>query len=350
MLQCSFQKYTLRFVKPGGTSRGILKEKDTWIISIYDDSQKDLIAYGECGLFKGLSDDDRPNYEEKLSAVCKRLPFEKEKVLADLKDWPSIYFGVESVLKDWENGAQRILFKSDFTENHEGILINGLIWMGTKESMLEQIKNKLKEGFTCLKLKIGAIDFENELSLLRFIRNEFTAQEISLRVDANGAFSTKNALEKLKQLSEFNLHSIEQPIRAKQWQEMAALVLQSPVPIALDEELIGINILEEKKKLIETIQPSFIILKPSLVGGFAGSDEWIEIIEQHKGNWWITSALESNIGLNAIAQYTFTKKNPLPQGLGTGQLYLNNFDSPLEVIQGKLFSNKHHRWNFDNLN
>ena len=349
MLQCSFQKYTLKFIIPGGTSRGVLKEKDTWIISLYDTIQKDLIAYGECGLFKGLSDDDRLGYEEKLAGICKRIPTEKESLLLELKDWPSIYIGVDMLLKDWENGANQILFKSDFTEKYQGININGLIWMGSKESMLAQIKTKLKDGFTCLKLKIGAIDFETELELLRFIRKQFSAQEISLRVDANGAFAPSEALERLQQLSEFELHSIEQPIKAGQWQEMANLVSESPIPIALDEELIGVNNSIEKKKLLDTIRPPYIILKPTLVGGFAGSDEWIEIVEQQNGTWWITSALESNIGLNAIAQFAFTKNNSLPQGLGTGKLFSNNFDSPLEVIQGQLFLNKHHHWNFDNL-
>ena len=349
MLQCSFQKYTLKFIIPGGTSRGVLKEKDTWIISLYDTVQKGLVAFGECGLFKGLSDDDRPRYQEKLSEVCKELPAKKELILSELKDWPSIYFGVEMLLKDWENGANQILFKSDFTEKYQGVNINGLIWMGSKDSMLTQIKRKLQDGFTCLKLKIGAIDFDTELDLLRFIRKQFSAQEISLRVDANGAFASSEALEKLQQLSEFELHSIEQPIKAGQWQEMAKLVVESPIPIALDEELIGINNHEEKKKLLDTIRPPYIILKPTLVGGFASSEEWMDLIEQQGGNWWITSALESNVGLNAIAQFTFTKNNSLPQGLGTGQLFSNNFDSPLEVIQGQLFSNKHHCWNFDNL-
>jgi len=247
-------------------------------------------------------------------------------------------------LKDWENNCSRILFKSDFTENQSGISINGLVWMGSKEEMLSQIKAKLKEGFRCLKMKIGAIDFENELQILQTIRKEFTATEVELRVDANGAFSCEEALEKLKRLAELDIHSIEQPIRAGQVHEMAALVEKSPVPIALDEELIGIFSLEKKKQLLQTINPAYIILKPTLTGGFDGTNEWIELIENEGGKWWITSALESNIGLNAIAQFTYMKKNTMPQGLGTGQLYSNNFNSPLKIAAGKLFFDKNIAW------
>jgi L-Ala-D/L-Glu epimerase len=350
MLQCTYQKYMLRFKKPGGTSRGVLHEKETWILSMFDDANINKKAWGECGVFRGLSFDDRADYENKLKEVCKKLPFEKEEILPLLNEWPSIYFGVETVLKDWENNCSRILFKSDFTENQSGISINGLIWMGSKEEMLSQIKAKLKDGFQCLKMKIGAIDFENELEILQTIRKEFTAKEIELRVDANGAFSFHEALEKLERLAELDIHSIEQPIRAGQVHEMAELVKKSPVPVALDEELIGIFSLEKKKQLLEIINPPYIILKPTLVGGFYGTNEWIELIEKQGGKWWITSALESNIGLNAIAQFTYIKKNPLPQGLGTGQLYLNNFNSPLKIAAGKLFFDKNYQWDMTLLN
>ncbi len=349
MLRCSYQKYTLQFIKPGGTSRGVLHEKETWIISLYDDEDKSKIAYGECGLFKGLSIDDRPGYEEKLSAICKRLPLEKETILLELTQWPSIYFGVEMVLKDWENNGDHILFNNDFTEGKTGININGLIWMGSKESMISQIKTKLEQGFTCLKMKIGAIDFEIELEVIGFIRRQFSSEQIELRVDANGAFSAKEALEKLKRLSAFDIHSIEQPIRAGQIPEMAELIEKNPIPIALDEELIGVINVKAKRKLLEILHPSYIILKPTLVGGFAGSQEWMELIEEQGGHWWITSALESNIGLNAIAQFAFTRNNRLPQGLGTGQLYSNNFDSPLKIQKGELFFDKTIQWNFSNL-
>ncbi len=344
MLQCDFQKYILKFRKPGGTSRGVLYEKETWIISLYDEAQKEKVAYGECGLFRGLSADDRPGYEETLAKVCRELPVKSAAVLADLKDWPSIYFGVEMLLKDWNNASTRILFKSPFIEGLNGMAINGLIWMGTKASMLEQVSKKLKNGFNCLKLKIGAIDFKSELEILASIRERFGADEIALRVDANGAFHPKEALEKLKRLSEYDLHSIEQPIGAGQVQEMAELVAKSPLPIALDEELIGVNGQESKQKLLRTIRPDYIILKPTLLGGFKSSREWIQGIEELGGGWWITSALESNIGLNALAQFTFTLGNPLPQGLGTGQLYRNNFNSPLTVQNGKLFYKPDKPW------
>ncbi|MEO5649982.1 MAG: o-succinylbenzoate synthase [Ginsengibacter sp.] len=350
MLSCSYQKYTLKFINPGGTSRGILHEKETWIISLYDDANKNKIAFGECGLFKGLSIDDRPGYEEKLAKICKRLPEEKQEVLPELTDWPSIYFGVEMLLKDWGNDGRHILYTSEFTEGKIGMDINGLIWMGNKESMISQIKAKLEQGFTCLKMKIGAIDFESELEILQFVRDQFSSQEIELRVDANGAFTTKEALEKLKRLSAFDIHSIEQPIQAGQIQEMAALIEESPIPIALDEELIGVTDKNAKQQLLEILHPPYIILKPTLAGGFSGSEEWIQLIEQQDGHWWITSALESNIGLNAIAQFTFIKNNPLPQGLGTGQLYSNNFNSPLKIHKGKLFFDKKISWNLRNLN
>ncbi len=340
----------LQFKKPGGTSRGILNEKETWILSMYDDTNINKKAWGECAVFRGLSFDDRPDYENKLIEVCKKLPFEKWGILPLLNEWPSIYFGVETLLKDWETGGSRILFKSDFTEKKIGITINGLIWMGGKEEMLSQIKIKLKEGYQCLKMKIGAINFENELEILQTIRKEFTSREIELRVDANGAFSYDESLEKLKQLADLDIHSIEQPIRAGQVHEMAALVEKSPLPIALDEELIGIISIDEKKELLETINPKFIILKPALIGGFDGSNEWIELIEKQGGKWWITSALESNIGLNAIAQFAYTKKNPMAQGLGTGQLYLNNFNSPLKIAAGKLFLDKNNHWDLTLLN
>ena len=350
MLHCTYQKYILKFRKPGGTSRGVLTEKETWILSLFDDENPDKKAWGECGLFRGLSADDRPGYEEKLREVCIKLPEQMQNILPSLREWPSIHFGVDSLLKDWENGCHKIIFESDFTNKNKGISINGLIWMGSRENMLTQIKSKLEDGYQTLKLKIGAIDFETEMDILRIIRQEYTPQEITIRVDANGAFSPSEAMKKLNRLAAFDIHSIEQPIKAGQWQEMAALSQQSPVPIALDEELIGVHSHEEKQQLLSTISPPYIILKPTLAGGFAGSDEWINLIEEQGGDWWITSALESNIGLNAIAQYTYTKHNPLPQGLGTGQLYTNNIPSPLTIREGKLFLDEGTKWNMDTLN
>lgn len=348
MLTASYTKYALNFIKPGGTSRGVLHQKDTYILSLYD-SASGRTAYGEANLFSGLSSDDHPCYEEKLAEVVNRICLEKEEVLSSLKDWPSIYLGVETVLADWRNGCRKVIFDSDFVRGKKGIDINGLIWMGPKEDMLAQVKQKLEDGFTCLKLKIGAIDFASELEILKYIRSEFSSAEVELRVDANGAFSVEEAPEKLQRLSEFELHSIEQPVKAGQWEEMARVVANSPVPVALDEELIGVNDPSRKKKLIEVIAPPYIILKPALAGGFTGCDEWIRIMERAGGKWWITSALESNIGLNAIAQYTYVKNNPAPQGLGTGKLYNNNFPSPLEIEDGRLVMKMDKNWDMSNL-
>ena len=344
-MRCYFKKYQLHFKKPGGTSRGVLYDKDTYIIIIEDASGQR--AFGECNLFKGLSADDREDYEDQLAHVCKNLLEQKENILPSLIEWPSIAFGVETVLKDWRNGSVKIIFSSAFTQHEIPISINGLVWMGSSEEMLQQIRQKLQDGFTCLKLKIGAINFESELEILKTIRNEFTENEIELRVDANGAFSPKEAPEKLKRLSDFNIHSIEQPIKAAQWDQMASIVKNSPIAIALDEEIIGVNKTEDKQRLIDTIKPEYIILKPTLVGGFASCDEWINIAEKASVKWWITSALESNIGLNAIAQYTYLKNNPMPQGLGTGKLYSNNFDSPLQIKNGNLFYDQSKTWNMN---
>ena len=264
-------------------------------------------------------------------------------------EWPSIHFGLEIALRDLETNGQRQLFSSPFTETEQPIPINGLIWMGEKQFMFDQIKSKLQAGFSCIKLKIGAIDFEEELSLLRFIRQQFSAKDIELRVDANGAFTPTDALEKLNRLSAFELHSIEQPIRQQQWEEMAALCATTPLPIALDEELIGVYELAEKKKLLETIQPQYLIFKPSFIGGYKGTTEWINLCKTHNIDWWITSALESNIGLNAIAQWTATLNNKMPQGLGTGQLYTNNIESPLFVKDGGIYYQQNKEWVLDNL-
>ena len=346
-MKYSYKKYSLQFKKPGGTSRGVLYEKPTYVFIGEDaDGRK---AFGECNLFSGLGSDDRPGYEEKLQEVCMQLNESGTCDVSQLVEWPSIVMGVETLLRDRDNGFHQIIFNSSFVHDEKSIPINGLIWMGSKTAMLQQVEEKIKDGFSCLKLKIGAIDFKSELEILRFIRDRFSATELQIRVDANGAFDIKDALIKLEQLSAFDIHSIEQPIRAGQWQEMAALAEQSPVPVALDEELIGIYTLAEKEKMIRTISPTYLILKPALAGGFVGCDEWIGLAAKYNIGWWITSALESNIGLNAIAQYTFIKNNPLPQGLGTGQLYTNNFTSPLEIKNGKLFYNKTTAWDMSPL-
>jgi len=345
MLKAHWKKHTLEFKRPSGTSRGVLKKKSSWFIHLTDGiSEKGAI--GECGLLRGLSVDPWDSYEEKLQEVCDRI---NEYESIDLTAYPSIQFGLEMAMKDWKTGANRILFPSDFTKKETAIPINGLIWMGEKAFMFQQIKDKLSAGFDCVKLKIGGIDFEDEIDLLKYIRKQFPKEDIELRVDANGAFKPKDALEKLKRLSELDLHSIEQPIRQGQLEEMARLCQATPLAIALDEELIGIHGKVNKANLIDTIKPQYIILKPSLVGGFKSSEEWIQVADKHDINWWITSALEANIGLSAISQWTYTLNNPMHQGLGTGQLYTNNIPSPLEVEKGGIYYRKNGNWDYSYL-
>lgn len=344
MLTATYKKHILNFKQASGTSRGVLKTKETWFLLVSDGEKRGI---GECGLFRGLSADDLPNYEEKLQWVCSNVNLGANKLLERCKTLPSIQFGIEQAFLSLSSQDKFTLFESSFTKERSSIPINGLIWMGDKNFMKKQIKQKLSQGFSCIKMKIGAIDFDTELALLRSVRKEFSSQEIELRVDANGAFTTCEALEKLKRLSELNLHSIEQPIKQGQLQEMAKLCEITPLPIALDEELIGVFSLDEKERMIKTIQPQYIILKPSLVGGFSGSEEWISIAKKNKVGWWITSALESNIGLNAIAQWTYTLQSKLPQGLGTGGLFTNNFKSPLQVEDGALFYEKEKKWSLN---
>ncbi len=349
MLTATFKKYSLIFRQPSGTSRGVLHTKDSYFIFLKSAEKPDITAIGECGLLRGLSADDVPNYEEVLAKVCANVNNYAYWLSEGLRAFPSIYFGLEMALLDLETNGSKTLFPSDFSEKETPLRINGLIWMGNKSFMFDQIQRKLQEGWDCIKLKIGAINFEEEFDLLRYIRKQFSKNEVEIRVDANGAFSPATALEKLKRLSDFDLHSIEQPIQPRQIEVMAALCEQTPLPIALDEELIGIFEKKEKKQLLETIRPQFLIFKPSFIGGFKGTQEWITACERFGIDWWVTSALESNIGLNAIAQWTATLNNSLPQGLGTGQLYENNFPSPLEVNGGFLKYNKKEKWDLSRL-
>lgn len=323
-----------------------MKIKETYFLILKTD---ETFGVGECGLLRGLSIDDRPDFEEKLQWVCDNIFLGEEKLYEALQKFPSIQFGLETAFKSFRSENSFVLFPSEFTCGEKAIPINGLVWMGEKAFMKEQISAKLKQGFGCIKMKIGAIDFKTELELLKSIRKEFSASEVELRVDANGAFLPKEALEKLNVLSDLDIHSIEQPIKQGQWQEMGRLCEETPLPIALDEELIGIFSEDKKTKLMDTIKPQYIILKPSLIGGFHGSDSWIALAENSKAGWWITSALESNIGLNAISQYTFTKNSKLPQGLGTGSLYTNNIESPLEVSNGALHYNPNTNWNLSQI-
>ncbi len=347
MIIAKYKPYILQFKHASGTSRGILKTKETWFIILNDNNKTGI---GECGLFRGLSIDDRSDFEQKLEWTCNNINLGLEELLDELIEFSSIQFGLEQAFKSLESQSPFELFPSEFTTGKVSIPINGLIWMGSEVFMKDQIKEKLKAGFNCIKMKIGAIDFNTELALLKSIRQEFSASDIELRVDVNGAFSPENALEKLKRLSDYGLHSIEQPIKQGQFESMAKLCEQTPLPIALDEELIGLFSVTKQTEMLQMINPQYIILKPSLVGGWRGSQQWIDIAEENGIGWWITSALESNIGLNAIAQWTYTLKSKLPQGLGTGSLFTNNFESPLQVKNGTLRHEINQDWNITNLN
>lgn len=343
-MKASYFKYILHFKNPSGTSRGILTDKETWFIILEKDGKKGI---GECGILRGLSADDRPDYEEKLQWTCQNIHLGEQKLWEELIEFPSIQFGIEMAFLSLQSENPFVLFPSDFTKNTKSILINGLVWMGDEAYMKTQIEDKIAQRFSCVKLKIGAIDFDKEIDLLRFIRANFDKKTIEIRVDANGAFNENDALNKINQITGFEIHSIEQPIKKNLTDTMSVLCKNSQIPIALDEELIGVFSAEDKKNLLLKIRPQYIVLKPSFVGGFRGTLEWIYIAEKLNIGWWITSALESNVGLNAIAQFTFMQNNLMPQGLGTGSLYSNNFDCPLEVFQGQLWYRKEIDWKFN---
>ena len=335
MKTAKFYPYTLNFKRPSGTSRGVLNTKETYFIEVFEDDKKGI---GECALFRGLSFDDDDDYEAALEWTCRNINLSIDDLREELVNHPSIIFGVEQALLNLQHQGD-VYFPSDFTDGKDSIKINGLIWMGTSDYMKEQLEEKLSKGFSCIKLKIG-VDWNAEKQILKSLREQFPKDKIELRVDANGAFSPEQAKVVLQELAELHIHSIEQPIQAGNWKAMAELCHSTPTPIALDEELIGVLNYESKKTLIKEIKPQYIILKPALVGGFSGADEWIDLAEKQNIGWWITSALESNIGLNAIAQYTYTKNSPMPQGLGTGGLFTNNFETSLYLEGENLwFSN-----------
>ncbi len=335
-LTADYTKHVLHFRSPAGTSRGILREKTSWIIRVWSSGRPGLKGYGECGPLPGLSPDDRPDFEEVLTMVCRRVGMYNFSPGEIPSRFPSIRFGITTALKDLENGGRQILYPSPFTEGKESIPINGLIWMGDPDFMKRQVGEKIREGYRVIKIKVGALDFDEELRLLKYIRQEYAGDSPEIRLDANGAFSPGEALEKLKRLSDYGIHSIEQPIAPGQFDAMAELCATSPIPVALDEELIGPWDDREKSRLLDHIRPAFLILKPTLLGGFTECERWIALAEERNTGWWITSLLESNVGLNALAQWTWTLHNPLPQGLGTGRLFTNNFDSPLYIREGRL--------------
>ncbi|MCP9757015.1 o-succinylbenzoate synthase [Lacihabitans sp. CCS-44] len=345
-LKAQYYKHTLNFRFEAGTSRGVLKKKDSYFLKLFYESQPEIFGLGEAGPLEGLSLDFGTLAENKLQEIVNAINSGNYGSIEDLKSnlnvYSSVLFALETALLDIEDGGKRQIFNNSFFNDSDKIKINGLVWMGNKDFMKSQIIEKLESGHDTIKLKIGAIDFDEEIELLKFIRKQFSSEEICLRVDANGAFSCQDALDKLKILSEFDIHSIEQPIKVDQWDEMADLCQKTPVPIALDEELIPNS--ANKEKLLKHIQPQFIILKPSLMGGLVGSRDWISNAESLGIKWWMTSALESNVGLNAICQFAKEFDNPLPQGLGTGKLYDNNFQSPLTITSGKIFYKKNQEW------
>ena len=351
-LKLSYTPHTLQFKFDARTSRGAISEHKVYYISVFDEAQPEVMGVGECAPLAGLSIDHRPDLEQKIQQVlgqvnAQKVTLELGKPLPaelDLAAWPALYFALEIALLDLQNGGGRILYKNAFSSGEAGIPINGLIWMGDVDFMQEQISEKLKAGYTCLKMKIGGLDFGKELEILQRIREHNPADCLTLRVDANGAFTPQEAFKKLERLAKYDIHSIEQPIKQGQPDEMAQLCAYSPVPIALDEELIGLQGAEEKEELLDKIKPQYIILKPTLVGGLAATSDWIHMATQRSIGWWMTSALESNIGLNAISQFTAQYDITLPQGLGTGQLYHNNIASPLQIEQGELWYAKDKAW------
>ncbi len=351
-LKLSYTSRTLQFKFDARTSRGAIAEHKVFYIKAFEKDTPEVVGVGECAPLAGLSIDYRPDLEEKINEVIgavnsrqvslmpgKALPQE-----LNLEHWPALYFALETALLDLMNGGKRRIFSNAFSNGEASIPINGLVWMGDAAFMQEQIIKKLKEGYTCLKLKIGGLEFQKELEILESIRERNPADCLTIRVDANGAFTPDEAFKKLERLAKYEIHSIEQPIKQGQHEAMSQLCAYTPVPIALDEELIGIQARELKDDLLEKINPQYIILKPTLVGGLAASAEWIKLAEARNIDWWMTSALESNIGLNAISQFTAQYDITLPQGLGTGQLYHNNIASPLQIKAGDLWYSQGYKW------
>jgi L-alanine-DL-glutamate epimerase-like enolase superfamily enzyme len=333
-----------QFLRPANTSRGNYLKKSVHFIILYYTDDPSIAGIGECSLFPGLSFDDKKGFEIRLNQTIERINQGDFGADPTLSDWPSINFALETAWKDIRVNGSKVLYPSRFTEGKDSIGINGLIWMGSREDILKQIRHKLEDGFSCLKLKVGALNFDDELELLEILRREYPADELEIRVDANGAFKPRQAQEMIKRLSEFDIHSIEQPIPKGHVETMASLCASSPIPIALDEELIGKHTLHDRRVVMDFIKPQYIVLKPGLLGGLSSCAEWIRLAAESKTGWWITSSLETNIGLNAIAQWTYTLKNAMAQGLSTGSLYAGNFHSPLYLYGERLYHDPEIKW------
>lgn len=348
-MKITIEERLLHFKQPAGTSRGVYTTRRSWLVTMSDGKHTGM---GECAPLPRLSCDDLPHYGQVLRKWCDEVEHTGAIPVRALSNYPSMLFGLETAMRHLRGGnidcgqdrRLPVIYDTPFTRGEEGIRINGLVWMGTHDEMLARLEEKLKQGFGCVKLKIGAIDFERELDLIAHIRERFTPKQVELRVDANGGFTPANAMARLEALAPYGIHSIEQPVMAGQWQVMAQLCQASPVPIALDEELIGVNTRERKIELLDTIKPRYIILKPSLHGGMAGTREWVQLAAERGTGSWITSALESNVGLNAIAQLAAHIYGPhiaMPQGLGTGMLYTDNIAMPLEIKGDCLWTSTH---------
>ena len=345
--------YTLQFKFDARTSRGSLSKHKTWFLKVWDSSNPRIEGHGECAPFEGLSIDDVPDFDQQLRMAIRKIegalpPQSLEQIGQYVnhidENLPAVRFGLETALRDLFYGGKMKIFDSPFFNNHRSIDINGLVWMGDKDTMLDRLELKILSGFECVKLKIGGINFEDELEIIQDAKDMIDRDDLSIRVDANGAFMPNNVMPALQALARLGVHSIEQPIKPGQWLEMADLARTSPVPIALDEELIGIYSLEKKKALLEAILPQYIVLKPTLLGGFKATEEWIKLANELNIGWWVTSALESNIGLNAICQFTSQFDLAVPQGLGTGELYTNNIPSPLTMLNGCIFWDAKKHW------
>lgn len=342
-MRAYFTKKILQFKQPAGTSRGVLTEKPSWFLILYNEQDHQKRAIGECSVIPGLSPDQEERIEGRLSEICETINQGEESDVI-FRGLPAVQFAWEMARIDYKRGGKRMLFPSDFTSGHQGIPINGLIWMGEAEEMRWQVQKKITQGFGCIKLKIGAIGIEKELNLLHDIRKEYPSAQLELRVDANGAFRYPEAREIMDRLAELEVHSIEQPVPVNHHEEMSRLCSERPLPVALDEELIGYYGYENKYRLVEKIRPQYLILKPSLLGGFKEAEEWIDVARQLNIGWWVTSALESNVGLNALAQWAYSLGVKTPQGLGTGALFREDIVSPLEIRDAQLYYNNNRHW------
>lgn len=344
MLTASWFRYTLHFKRPAGTSRGFLRTKETFFVQLAEKDEPEVVGWGECGPIRGLSVDGQADLAVELDRVCTLINGGEALESLELSDLPSIAFALEMARLDLEHGGKRQLFVSDFSEGRACLPFHGLIWMASPEGMLRQVEKKVAEGFSCIKMKIGALPFEQECALLAQIRERYAPDQVQLRLDANGAYTPKEALRVLERLAEFDIHFLEQPIKPQQWAQMANLCAASPIPIALDEELIGIHDHMQRQTLLETIQPQHLVLKPMHLGGFAAAERWIELADALGIGWWINSSLESNVGLNAICQWTSHLQTGRTHGLGTGQLYTNNVPSPIRLSTNCLLIDRSAFW------